>query len=79
VVAGIALDIIEFPTQAVPGTIAPEKIFALGIIDGPFAMVWGLIAAVFYAGYRIDKAYHAQIQRTLTERAQLVAAEAAAK
>lgn len=77
VVAGVALDLIEFPTQAVPGTIAPDKIFALGIIDGPFAMVWGLIAALFYAGYRIDKAYHAQIQRTLVERAGLAPAEGA--
>jgi len=69
VVAGIALDVIEFPTGAVPGTIAPEKIFALGIVDGPFALVWGLIAAVLYAGYRIDKAYHAEIQHKLAERA----------
>lgn len=65
VAAGIALDVIEFPTQAVPGTVASEKIFALGIIDGPFAMVWGLIAACFYAGYRIDKAYHARVQSEL--------------
>ena len=78
VVAGIALDLIEFPTRAVPGTIASEKIFALGIIDGPFAMVWGLIAAVFYAGYRITKTYHAEIQRKLAERAQLAAMEVAA-
>jgi Na+/melibiose symporter-like transporter len=68
VVAGIALDIIEFP-QGVPASeIAPEKIFALGIIDGPFAMVWGLIAAVIYSGYRIDKKYHAELQRDLAAR-----------
>lgn len=68
IVAGIALDIIEFPTGAVPGEVDADKIFALGIVDGPFAMVWGLAAAGFYAGYRINKKYHAEIQRQLAER-----------
>ena len=67
-VAGVALDVIEFP-QGVPASeIAPEKIYALGIIDGPFAMVWGLIAAVIYSGYRIDKKYHTEVQRDLAAR-----------
>jgi Na+/melibiose symporter-like transporter len=68
VVAGIALDIIEFPIGAKPGTIEPEKIVALGIVDGPFAMLWGLLGACFYTGYRIDRAYHARIQRALASR-----------
>ncbi len=71
VVAGIALDAIEFPTHAVPGEIPADKIFALGVVDGPFAMLWGLIAACLYAGYRIDKRYHADIQRQLAARAAL--------
>ncbi len=74
VVAGVALDVIEFP-QGVPASeIHPDKIYALGIIDGPFAMVWGLIAACIYAGYRIDKSYHAKVQEELQLRK---AAEAA--
>lgn len=68
VVAGVALDFIEFPTGAVPGQVDADKIFALGIIDGPFALIWGLIAAIFYAGYRITRAYHADVQRQLMER-----------
>jgi GPH family glycoside/pentoside/hexuronide:cation symporter len=68
IVAGIALDLIEFPTRAEPGLVAEDKLFALGIVDGPFAMVWGLIAAVFYAGYRIDKKYHAKIRAALRAR-----------
>ncbi|MDA1074909.1 MAG: MFS transporter [Proteobacteria bacterium] len=68
VVAGIALDIIEFPTGAVPGTIEPEKIIALGLIDGPFAMVWGLLGACLYTGYRIDRAYHTRVQDALRVR-----------
>ena len=68
VVAGFALDFIEFPSNAVPGQIAADKIFALGIIDGPFAMVWGLIAAVLYGKYSIDRKYHAEIQHKLATR-----------
>ena len=69
VVAGYALDYIEFPTNAVPGEIAEETIFALGIIDGPFAMVWGLVAAILYGRYAITRQYHAEIQQKLAERA----------
>ena len=67
--AGVALDLIEFPTKAVPGEVDPETIYMLGVIDGPFAMVWGLLAACCYAGYRINRPYHAEIQRKLRERA----------
>lgn len=69
VIAGIALDIIEFPQGVEASQIHPDKIYALGIIDGPFAMIWGLIAAVIYGGYRIDKAYHQQIMAELKDRA----------
>ncbi|HIG40776.1 MAG TPA: MFS transporter [Gammaproteobacteria bacterium] len=71
VVAGIALDIIEFP-QGVPASEIPaDKIYALGVIDGPFAMVWGLISAILYAGYKIDKASHARVQQGLESRREL--------
>ncbi|MBC8475742.1 MAG: hypothetical protein H8D52_00175, partial [Gammaproteobacteria bacterium] len=69
---GIALDVIEFP-QGVPASqIHPDKIYALGVIDGPFAMIWGLIAAFIYAGYRIDKAYHAKVRAELNSRASIL-------
>ena len=68
VVAGIALDIIEFPTGVPASEIDPDKIYALGLIDGPFAMIWGLIAAVIYAGYRIDRKTHEAIQNQLVAR-----------
>ncbi len=70
VVAGVALDIIEFPRGVPASEIHPDKIYALGLIDGPFAMVWGLIAAVIYSGYRIDKKYHAELQKDLAARRQ---------
>lgn len=68
VVAGIALEVIEFPTNAVPGEVAADTIFSLGIVDGPFAMCWGLAAAVLYGRYKINKTYHDEIQRQLRER-----------
>lgn len=69
VVAGVALDIIEFPQGVEASQIHPDKIYALGLLDGPFAMIWGLIAACIYAGYRIDRAYHANIREQLQQRA----------
>jgi len=60
-VAGIALTYIEFPTQSLPGEIPSAVIYNLGLVDGPFAMMWGLIAAFFYARYKITKKSHAEI------------------
>ena len=36
--AGAALDLIAFPTQAEPGTVSPEKIDALAVPSGIFGM-----------------------------------------
>lgn len=68
VVAGFALELIEFPTNAVPGEVDADKIFSLGIVDGPFAMVWGLVAAGLYGRYKINKSYHDDIMRQLQAR-----------
>ena len=65
VVAGLALDFIAFPTDSAPGEIPSEIIFQLGLIDGPFAMIWGLIGAFFYARYKITKQSHAKIKAAL--------------
>ena len=46
-VAGFALTYIGFPENAIPGELSSEMIFNLGILDGPFAMIWGLIAVIF--------------------------------
>ena len=65
VIAGVALDFIAFPENAVPGEIPEDTIFNLGLVDGPFAMIWGLIAVFFYARYKITKEYHAKIKEQL--------------
>ena len=64
-VAGIALKYIEFPNKAIPGELSEDMIFNLGLLDGPFAMIWGFIAVFFYYRYRINRNYHAQIQEQL--------------
>ncbi len=64
-VAGFALKYIGFPENAIPDQLSEDLLFNLGIIDGPFAMIWGFIAIIFYYQYGINRKYHAQIQEQL--------------
>jgi glycoside/pentoside/hexuronide:cation symporter, GPH family len=66
--AGIAIDVIAFPVGAKPGTVDPDMIFQLGLIDGPIAIVPGIIAIVFYLRYNLSRERHAEIQAALQER-----------
>ncbi len=63
--AGITLDIIQFPVKSKPGEVDAEVIYWLGLVDSPITIIPGLIAAGFYAGYRINKRHHADIQEKL--------------
>ena len=66
VVAGIAIEYyVLLPPGSIQGQVPEEVLFRLGVVDGPFAMVWGLIAAFFYAGYRIDKGSYEKVQEQL--------------
>lgn len=65
-IAGVALEVyIKLPPQSVPGEVPADIIFRLGVIDGPFAMIWGCIAAFIYMGYKLDRGSHAEIRRKL--------------
>ncbi len=66
--AGIAIDVIEFPVGAEPGSVDPQKVFELGIVDGPIAVIPGFIAVLFYVRFRLTRARHEEIQRLLAER-----------
>ena len=66
--AGIAIDIIDFPVGAEPGTVDPEIIFRLGLIDGPVAVVPGVIAVFFYLRYNLTRRRHTEIQAQLKAR-----------
>jgi Na+/melibiose symporter-like transporter len=68
IVAGLAIDLIEFPTGAKPGQVAEDIVMKLGLLDGPIAAVPSLLAIVFYGMYRIDRKRHAEIQHELAAR-----------
>lgn len=65
-IAGIALDLIQFPVRSKPGEVDADVIYWLGLIDSPITILPGILAACFYAGYRINKSRHAEIQAELT-------------
>ncbi len=68
-VAGIAIDVIGFPVGAEPGSIEPDKIFQLGLIEGPLSVIPALCAIIFYMRFNLTRARHGEIQALLTERA----------
>ncbi|MEE8556987.1 MAG: MFS transporter, partial [Myxococcota bacterium] len=64
-VAGFGIDLIGFPTNAVPGEVPLDIIRNLGILYGPGLLVLGLISFVFLARYRLDHKRVAEIQEEL--------------
>lgn len=66
--AGIAIDVIEFPVGSEPGTVAADKVFNLGLVDGPIAVIPGAIAVFFYLKYNLSRSRHAEIQAELGAR-----------
>jgi Na+/melibiose symporter-like transporter len=66
--AGIALELIDFPTKAGVGTVDPDKIFNLGLVVGPGLMSFYLVTLFFLSRYEITRERFTEIQRTLLER-----------
>jgi GPH family glycoside/pentoside/hexuronide:cation symporter len=54
-VASVALWLIAFPDNAIPGEVESSTIWWLGMIDSPITIIPGIIAACFYAQYRINR------------------------
>ncbi len=67
-IAGVALDLIDFPVGAEPGTVAAEKVFSLGLIDGPLAALPITFSILFFWRYRLTRARQEEIQSTLRNR-----------
>ena len=68
VVAGMAIEYyVLLPPGSIQGQVPADVLFRLGVVEGPFAIVWGLIAALFYAGYRVDRASYERVQEQLRE------------
>lgn len=66
--AGAALDLIQFPTMAAPGTVAAHKVFTLGLAVGPGLMVLFLCTLVFLSRYQMTRARHLEILTELERR-----------
>lgn len=67
-VAGLAIDLIAFPHQATPGSVAADKLTALGILYGPGIAFLAVIALLFMAGYALNSEKHAAIMARLAEK-----------
>uniref|UniRef100_UPI0035CBEF20 MFS transporter n=1 Tax=uncultured Sphingomonas sp. TaxID=158754 RepID=UPI0035CBEF20 len=71
-IAGVALDVIHFPTaQAAKGgsvALAPDVIRNLGLASGPLPASITLLAPLILLGYTLSRHRHAAILRDLAER-----------
>jgi GPH family glycoside/pentoside/hexuronide:cation symporter len=76
VVGGLALDFIAFPKKAPPGTVDPDVIFNLGLVQGPLTSIFTLSGLVLYLGYKLDRYRHAEIALELNRRRQALAPSA---
>jgi len=63
--AGVALDIIDFPRSAVPGEVPDETIWQLGFIYGPLLMSLYMLAFLSISFYRISRQGHERRVETL--------------
>jgi Na+/melibiose symporter-like transporter len=68
IVGGLALDIVAFPTGAKPGQVPFEIVTKLAVFEGPISSIFAVVAALFYARYRMDRARHREIWQALAER-----------
>jgi Na+/melibiose symporter-like transporter len=68
VVAGLAIDIIGFPSGAKVGEVDPDVVFRLGLVDGPIMAIPALGAMYFYGRYALSKARLGEIQAELRAR-----------
>ena len=68
VLGGIGLQLISFPTGAVPGEVPEHTLYWLGMVAGPLASIFGLMNLAFYLSYRLDRTRVGEIQLELVAR-----------
>ncbi len=66
---GIAIEVIDFPVKAAPGTVDPDKVFWLGVVAGPGLMFVYVLGFVFLTRYDITRERYAEIRAKLDARA----------
>jgi len=68
VVGGLALDAIAFPKKALPGSVDPDVIWNLGLVQGPLTSVVSFAGLLLYMRYRLSRGRHQEIVQALAER-----------
>jgi len=68
------IDIIGFPSNAAVGTISPENLTQLGLMNGPLMAVIMAFGVVYFMRYELSHERHAQIMQSLRERSALAGA-----
>ncbi|MCI4644614.1 MAG: MFS transporter [Hyphomonadaceae bacterium] len=63
--AGLALDIIDFPANAEPGQVDEATLVKLGLMAGPLLIVGGLAALFFIRRYALTRERYQEIQSAL--------------
>ena len=67
-IGGVILDVIHFPRGAVAGTVAPDTLWQMGLLQGPASGLLVLIGVFMYMGYRLDRERHTVIVLELEKR-----------
>ena len=67
-IGGAILDLIHFPKAAVAGTVPPETLWRMGLLQGPASAVFVLLGLAMYMGYKLDRERHAVIMGELQAR-----------
>jgi len=71
--AASVITLINFPAKAKPGHVDEDTLFNLALWDGALAAIPGVIAALCYGRYRINKASYDATRAALVERRALAA------
>jgi len=67
-IAGAVITFIAFPEKAKPGSVPSDVLFNLALWDGALAAIPGVIAAVCYGRYRINRASYEATRTALAAR-----------
>jgi GPH family glycoside/pentoside/hexuronide:cation symporter len=67
-VAGAILSLVAFPTQAVPGSVAPAILNELALIQVTIVVLFNLASIAFFARYNLTRADHERNAAILAQR-----------
>jgi Na+/melibiose symporter-like transporter len=67
-IAGVAVDLISFPTNADRGSVAPDVVHHLGMIYGPGTILILIVGVVYFARYELTRTRVHEIQKVLEQR-----------